>query len=85
MSLRQALKDKDSRYIPSQRPLSTNLRKSGSIDLGTRSHLSKLDSLTKLELMMRHGRISESIKEDITSYEARHLSEQSKLVQHEKK
>ena len=65
--------------------MSTNLRRGDSVDASMRSHLSKLDSLTKLELMMRHGRVNESIKEDMSAYEARHLSEQSKLVNHEKK
>lgn len=53
-----------------------------SMDTALRSHVSKLDGMTKIDLVMRHGRINESIKEDVTSYEARHQAEQSSLNEH---
>ena len=51
------------------------MKRVSSMDSALRSHVSKLDGMTKMDLVMRHGRVNESIKEDVTSYEARHQAD----------
>ena len=68
LSLRTFMKigRESSRYNPTVGAGST--RRMGSVDMA-QSHLSKLDQLSKLDLIIRHGRIQENIKEDVSSYE----------------